>query len=511
MFGRSDGVNWHLPEDYQSRLQPEYHDDHSSDVSDVVHQSEAYEVVKYLLGATGRTTVIDIGCGSGRKLREMPARRIGVDFGANIEFCRANFPDCCEWIEADLSDASARSVANLANPDVIVICADVVEHLPDPTQLLHALEDCYRRGAIVLTTTPDRIRVRGPDHAGPPPNTAHVREWSLDEYSKVVADSGLGLTFAGYTTNNSQARELKTILTISDPDIGGHAVARNPDRPLAIIASYNEADILDEVVADWLGQGCDLHLIDNWSTDSSWEIARRWTATHPVRVSIERFPDTPSPTYEWIPILNRKADIAAGYPGRWIIHADADEIRRSPFPSVNLADAFDLVAESGANRVDFRVINFQPISATNVTSGAVQKSLRYFDFGTRAGHLTQSKAWLQGSSRVDLAETGGHAARFEGAKDFRYKFLLKHYPLRSEKHARRKVELERHARRSSFEHEVLKFHTQYEALVETGFQFRHQADFFQWDDDTFWQVYGLLIMTDLLSSRIERGWMEAGK
>ena len=504
-------MNWHLPEGYQSRAQPEYHDDHTSDVSDVVHQPEAYEVVKYLLRATGRGTVIDIGCGSGRKLREMPARRIGVDFGANIEFCQSNFPDSCEWIEADLSNPSARSVANLASPDAIVICADVVEHLPDPTQLLQVLEDCYRRGAIVLTTTPDRIRVRGADDAGPPPNTAHVREWSLEEYAKVVADAGLSLTFAGYTTNNTQARELKTILTISDPDVGCYALPRNPARPLAIIASYNEADILDEVITDWLGQGCDLHLIDNWSSDSSWEIAQRWATTHPGRVSIERFPDSAVSTYEWIPILNRKADIAARHPRRWIIHADADEIRRSPFPGINLADAFDLVAQTGSNRVDFRVINFRPITVPGGPSGAIQESLRWFDFGTRAGHLAQSKAWLQGSSRVDLASTGGHEVRFEGAKDFRYKFLLKHYPLRSDEHARRKVELERHARRSPFEYEVLKFHTQYEALVDAGYQFEADADPIEWNEGTFWQDFGLLIMTDLLSSRVERGWMEAGK
>jgi SAM-dependent methyltransferase len=505
-------VNWHLPKGYVSRQEPDYHEDHPSDSSDIVHQPEAYEVVRYLLGETGRGTVIDIGCGSGRKLRDLPARRaIGVDFGANIDFCRTNFPDRCEWVEADLSSPSARLIANQAGADAIVICADVVEHLPDPTQLLRVLEDCYRRGAIVITTTPDRVRVRGRDHDGPPPNAAHVREWELSEYARVLADVGLGLTFAGFTTNNTEARELKTILTISDPDVACHAHARNPSRPLAIIAAYNEADILDEVIADWLEQGCDVHLIDNWSTDSSWEIARRWAATQPARISIERFPEAPGSTYEWIPILNRKADIAARYPGRWIVHADADEIRRSPFPGINLADGFDLVAQTGANRIDFRVINFRPIAASEAPAGSIQSSLRWFDFGTRSGHMLQSKAWLQGATRVDLASTGGHEARFEGARGFRYKFLLKHYPMRSEEHARRKIEQERHGRRSSFEYDVLKFHTQYDALAASGLQFESKVDLVEWSDEDFWKDYGLLIMTDLLSSRVQRGWMVGGR
>lgn len=495
-----------------SRVAPDYHDDQCYDDADVVHQPEAYEVVRYLIGATGRGTVIDIGCGSGRKLRDLQAdKTIGVDFGANIDFCRRAYPDAGEWIEADLSDPSARLLANRASADSIVICADVIEHLADPTQLLRLLEDCYRRGAIVITTTPDRVRVRGSDHTGPSPNGAHVREWALDEYSKVISDAGLGLSFAGFTTNNSEARELKTILTLSDPDVAAHAVVRNTSRPLAIIAAFNEADIADEVISDWIAQGCDVHFIDNWSTDRTWDAARRWAITHPSRVAVERFPDSPTSTYEWLPLLNRKADVAARYPGRWIIHSDADEIRRSCFPGINLADAFDLIAHTGANRVDFRVINFRPAEVGHIAPGEVQRSLRRFDFGTRTGHLSQWKAWLQGRPRVDLASSGGHEARFKGSVDFRYKFLLKHYPLRSQSHARHKIEHERHGRRSSFEYDVLKFHGHYDKLAASGFDFGSETDLLDWHDDSFWPNYGLLIMTDLVKSRVDRGWMEPGK
>lgn len=505
-------MSWHLPEGYTSRLQPEYHDDAVSDDAEVVHQPEAYDVVRYLLEVTGCDTVIDIGCGSGRKLRALPAAHaVGVDFGANIGFCRSKYPDFGEWVEADLSDPSARRVAGYAGPNAIVICSDVVEHMPDPTQLLHLLEDCYRKGAIVITTTPDRVRVRGADHAGPPPNEAHVREWELDEYASVVAEAGLDLTFAGYTVNNTQARELKTILTISDPDVSIRAITRNHKRPLAILAAFNEVDILGEIVADWLQQGCDLHLIDNWSTDGTWELARRLAAANPGRIVIERFPAKSMSTYEWVPLLNRKADIAAQYPGRWIIHTDADEVRRSPFPDISLSDAFDLVEQAGATRVDFRVINFQPSPTTDAKRGSVQQSLRKFSFGTRPGHLRQFKAWLQGSARVDLASTGGHEALFAGAVDFRYKFLLKHYPLRSQEHAIRKVEEERHGRRSLFEAEVLGFHGQYSQLAERGYIFDPKADLMPWDDRTFWKDYGLIVMTDLVKSRLARGWLEPGK
>lgn len=505
-------MEWHLPEGYSSRLEPEYHDDQGSEVSEIVHQPEAYEVVRYLLGATHRSTVVDIGCGSGRKLRNLSARKaIGVDCGPNIEFCRDTYPELAEWIEADFTKPDARLVANHVNSDSIVICSDVIEHLADPTVLLQLLNDCYRRGAIVITTTPDRVRVRGSEHLGPPTNQAHVREWELREYGAVLSDAGLPLTYIGYTVNNTEAQELKTILSISDPNVTLYASPRHYLRPLAIIATFNEADVIDEVISDWVGQGCDVHLIDNWSTDTTWEISKRWSVSHPCRVSIERFPEAPCSTYEWIPILNRKADIAAAYPGRWIVHSDADEIRRGPFPGINLADTFDIVANAGANRVDFRVLNFRPIQHDGELCLSGLRSLRFFDFGTRPGHLSQSKAWLQGNARVDLASTGGHEVRFDGAKDFPYKFLLRHYPLRSEAHARRKVEVERLDRRSPFEYGVLNFHAHYDKLAQSCFKIEAEEDLLEWKDETFWLDHGLLIMCDLLKSRVERGRITGGK
>jgi len=97
--------------------------------------------------------------------------------------------------------------------------------------------------------------------------------------------------------------------------VSSHAVARNSHRPLAIIAAYNEADIIEEVVCDWLDQGCDVQMIDNWSTDGTWEAARRLAATYPARITIERFPDEPSSTYEWVALLNRKPTSPPGTPG----------------------------------------------------------------------------------------------------------------------------------------------------------------------------------------------------
>ena len=40
-------------------------------------------------------------------------------------------------------------------------------------------------------------------------------------------------------------------------------------RPLAIIPVYNESDILPAVLKHLDQQGCDVYVLDNWSTDLS--------------------------------------------------------------------------------------------------------------------------------------------------------------------------------------------------------------------------------------------------
>jgi SAM-dependent methyltransferase len=254
-----------LPADYVERPEPAYFDDSLYFDSEIVHQPEVYEAASFFARAPGRTTIIDIGCGNGRKLRGVQAaRHVGVDFGANISFCRRHFPSWGEWIDADLSRPDCIKIAGLVENSCVVVCADVIEHMVDPEPLVALLAECHRRGAIVVTSTPDRARVHGAGHNGPPSNKSHVREWALAEYDAYLADRGLPSIFAGYTLNNNIARELKTIITIHDVAIAPSPVGAMELAPLAILSAYNEADVIGEVCEDLLDQGCDVVAIDNW-------------------------------------------------------------------------------------------------------------------------------------------------------------------------------------------------------------------------------------------------------
>jgi SAM-dependent methyltransferase/chromosome segregation ATPase len=209
-------IGFSLPPRYVSRARPEYHHEDSVAESGVTWQPEVYELAGEFAKARSLNTVVDIGCGSGLKLEAIDVqRRVGVDFGPNLDWCREHH-SWGEWIEADFETEDLRKIEPLLGPDTVVICADVVEHLVDPDPLIQLWRKAYNAGSLVITSTPDRVRVRGADHMGPPGNPAHVREWQLDEYISLLKSRRLPVTAAGWTIDNDRDRQLMTIVTVHD-------------------------------------------------------------------------------------------------------------------------------------------------------------------------------------------------------------------------------------------------------------------------------------------------------
>lgn len=103
-------------------------------------------------------------------------------------------------------------------------------------------------------------------------------------------------------------------------------------------------------------------------------------------------------------------------------------------------DGIERVDELGYNAIDHTVIDFRPVQDGFDINQNPEKFFKYFEFGRRPGHFSQGKVWKNILSiDYDLSSSGGHTIRFEGVKIFPYKFLLKHYPLRSLEHMQRKI------------------------------------------------------------------------
>lgn len=233
-------------------------------------------------------------------------------------------------------------------------------------------------------------------------------------------------------------------------------------RPLTIVPVYNEADILPYTVRHLLEQGCDVHLVDNWSTDGSVsDAAMIAMGDEDGLLTSERWPvDGPDPQWQWTKILQRIEEIAMARQG-WVMFNDADEIRRSR--GETLAEGFARVRRDGMNAVSFQVFEFWPTD--NFYAGDPEQHFQFYRNGIDA-RLPHIKAWFSWGQRVDLHSHGGHRADFPSRKVAPAPWILKHYPIRSVEQGTRKLR-DRRARYAPAEL-ARNWHVQYDGLEPAG-------------------------------------------
>lgn len=257
-------------------------------------------------------------------------------------------------------------------------------------------------------------------------------------------------------------------------------------RVTALMTCFNEADVLADVVAELVTQGVSVYVIDNWSDDDSFAIAKGLEG-HGV-VGLERFPATgPTRTYDWARLLGRVTEVARTSSSDWWLHHDADEVRESPWPDITLRQALHGVGELGYNAIDHTMLNFAPTDDTWKRGDSLRRHFSHFEFGSRPGHFLRINGWRRGDHTVDLASSGGHDVQFPERRVFPYKFLLRHYPIRSQAQGERKVFRERQARWNA-EERARGWHVHYDEL-KPGVSFVRRPEDLVAFDAAFYERY----------------------
>ena len=203
-------MDYCLPSGYQPRLEPRPRigEDNLPEWLPDVHL-EAASIARKL----GARRIIEIGCGSAERLASLyPAFDIvGVGRRPIIEACRQRY-GFGSWLELDLDCDDSLGLDDLG--DSLILCAGLLERLVHPERLLSLLSDAFARGVSgVVLSTPDRAMSDGPDHTGPPSDTAHSREWTLSELERLLSSAGLDGVF-GRTRTSDLIPSLGTILAI---------------------------------------------------------------------------------------------------------------------------------------------------------------------------------------------------------------------------------------------------------------------------------------------------------
>jgi SAM-dependent methyltransferase len=160
-----------LPQNYITRPEPIFHDD--TTLKDE-YQKEVYAEARDYYDRYEFNTVLDLGCGSAFKLLKYfpEALTIGVDLPSTVDWLRRNHTERA-WRDWDDGPTNAE----------LVICADMIEHVKDPDEVINFIERC--KPTLIVISTPDRsLLEKGKE--GPPNNEAHVREWTFDEFGEYL-------------------------------------------------------------------------------------------------------------------------------------------------------------------------------------------------------------------------------------------------------------------------------------------------------------------------------------
>lgn len=276
--------------------------------------------------------------------------------------------------------------------------------------------------------------------------------------------TGMAVGFRGIARAEPRS-EGGTEVTVWDHWIPGRVPPAPPSfNVTAIVTVYNEDDVIGQLLDRLVAEGVRVKVINNWSTDETAALVQaRATGTN---VSLENFPpDGPSRYFEFQSLLERVEEVAQTCGADWVIHHDADEIHQAPWPDVGLRQALWSVEHWGFNAVDYVGLDFRPVDNSWRPGDDLVRSFEFFQLQSWASYFHLIKAWKPQPGPSGLAENKGHDVNFPGRRVFPYKFLARHYPIRSQAHGERKVFRERLPRFKP-EERARGQHIQYDEFVD---------------------------------------------
>ena len=146
-----------------------------------------WDVYKYLSKYVKlNDVVVDIGCGCGYKLVNVIGKRtknvIGIDQDLPIDYCKKNYT-FGKWIVSDF-ESQINPFKSVSQVDYI-ICADVIEHLYEPDNLIKFIHSISTEKTKIILSTPDRDRLRGIS-CTTSTKPEHIREWNFEEFNMYI-------------------------------------------------------------------------------------------------------------------------------------------------------------------------------------------------------------------------------------------------------------------------------------------------------------------------------------
>ncbi len=429
-------------------------------------QPDVYPFAAYLAERFGCTHVIAIDKPTAANLMQLHPQFeiIGILPSADLERYSTQYGDGMTWLEETTELASALELPEELLKRSVIICKDL-ERFAKTASLLKNLRGLLDHAPVCILTSADRgLNLNDSNGSANTPNGPG--KWNLLELEDLLRSAGFNPEFMGWTASDNARAEKNTILAVltNDSVAKQPAAVAPPDfRVVAFMAAYNEADIIVQSIKKWTDQGISVRVLENWSTDTTYELAKNLEGRLPV--TVERFPQAgPSAYFDWGAMLERIEALAQEIEADWFVRRGADEVLRSPWPGVSYKDALYRVDQAGFNCVDHTIVEFHPVDNEFKTGMDHETYFKHFDL-KNLSHQRQRKAWKNCGQPISTVASAGHDVRFDGRRVYPFRFLLKHYSFRSQNHGETKVFRERKTRWNPKER-LKGWHVHYDAIQE---------------------------------------------
>jgi len=201
------------------------------------------------------------------------------------------------------------------------------------------------------------------------------------------------------------------------------------------VSVFNEEDIVEEWIKHHLSQNLELVIIDSGSTDSSFEICKKFADNGKIKL----FRIKEKSWWDLALDLRRQHDLALTDSPDWIIHMDADEFFESGVDGLTLKKAIEKVDEEGYNLIQFNRFEFFMTHENENLSGSIIEQNNFYSFETDFIY----RAW-KFYPGIFVEPSGGHYPVFPSELKYRIypkKMICRHYRFRNKKQAEKKLRL----------------------------------------------------------------------
>jgi len=201
---------------------------------------------------------------------------------------------------------------------------------------------------------------------------------------------------------------------------------------VCMLPVFNTSDFIGEVIENILSHQLDLVILDNGSTDGTYEICKKYSNQNNVKLL-----QIKDDSMEWFRILKILYDMALLESPDWVIRIDNDEIFESGIKGVSLRDAIIKVDSEGYNTIHFDWFEFFLTDDDNESKVKVAERMKYYswqnDFLYRAWKVVPGVAPEFGWGQIPVFP------KYQKYKIYPRKFVARHYRYRSIEQAKEKI------------------------------------------------------------------------